>query len=112
MRLADLEAQMDAASVAEQLRRFMYVGHARLETRHRAKDGTVWPLEISLVFLPQSGGRFFCFIHNNTKRKRAEESMRLAASIYRTNTKTHKKTDENNRIIDVNPAFTRITGYE
>src|SRR3569833_580341 len=112
MRLADLEAQMDAASVAEQLRRFMYVGHARLETRHRAKDGTVWPLEISLVFLPQSGGRFFCFMRDITERKRAEESMRLAASIYRSSTEALMVTDENNRIIDVNPAFTRITGYE
>src|SRR3569832_1258480 len=42
----------------------------------------------------------------------AEESMRLAASIYRSSTEALMVTDENNRIIDVIPAFTRITGSE
>ena len=46
-----------------------------------------------------------------TERKRAEESMRLAASIYQSSAEAIMVTDELNRIIDVNPAFTLITGY-
>lgn len=41
----------------------------------------------------------------------SEKSMRLATSIYETNADGILVTDENNIIIDVNPAFTRITGY-
>ncbi|MCX7192779.1 MAG: diguanylate cyclase [Proteobacteria bacterium] len=41
----------------------------------------------------------------------SEQSMRLAASIYQSNANAIVVTDENNLIVDVNPAFTRITGY-
>jgi diguanylate cyclase (GGDEF)-like protein/PAS domain S-box-containing protein len=43
--------------------------------------------------------------------KESEESMRLSNSIYQTNADAILVTDENNLIVDVNPAFTRITGY-
>lgn len=41
----------------------------------------------------------------------SEASMKLAASIYQFNADAIVVTDENNLIVDVNPAFTRITGY-
>ncbi len=41
----------------------------------------------------------------------SERSMKLAASIYQSNADAIVVTDENNLIVDVNPAFTRITGY-
>jgi diguanylate cyclase (GGDEF)-like protein/PAS domain S-box-containing protein len=37
--------------------------------------------------------------------------MKLAASIYHSNADAIVVTDEHNLIVDVNPAFTRITGY-
>lgn len=39
------------------------------------------------------------------------ESMELAAAIYQSSAEAVMVTDENNLIIDVNPAFTGITGY-
>lgn len=111
--ISDLEAQMDAAEINEEMRKFISAGQAqaRLETKHYAKDGSVWPLEVSVVFLPQGDGRFFSFVRDITERKQAEESMRLAASIYESSTEAIMVTDANNHIVDVNPAFTRITGY-
>lgn len=41
----------------------------------------------------------------------SEKSMRLAESIYMSNADAIIVTDENNHIVDVNPAFTRITGH-
>lgn len=41
----------------------------------------------------------------------SEKSMRLAALIYQSNANAIVVTDANNRIVDVNPAFTRATGY-
>lgn len=41
----------------------------------------------------------------------SERSMKLSATIYRSNADAIMVTDENNLIVDVNPAFTRITGY-
>jgi len=45
------------------------------------------------------------------QRKSSEESMRLAASVYETSSEAILITDANNRIIAINPAFTKITGY-
>ena len=42
---------------------------------------------------------------------RSEKSMKLAAAIYQSNADAIVVTDENNLIVDVNPAFTRISGY-
>ena len=46
-----------------------------------------------------------------TDRKLAEESRQLASAIYQSSNEAIVVTDENNLIVDVNPAFTRITGY-
>lgn len=47
-----------------------------------------------------------------TERKRVEEALALAASIYQTSSEAIMVTDADNNIVDVNPAFTRLTGYE
>lgn len=47
-----------------------------------------------------------------TKQKRMYDSMRLAATIYQSSNEAIMVTDENDLIIQVNPAFTRMTGYE
>jgi diguanylate cyclase (GGDEF)-like protein/PAS domain S-box-containing protein len=41
----------------------------------------------------------------------SERTMKLSAAIYQSNADAIVVTDENNLIVDVNPAFTRITGY-
>lgn len=47
-----------------------------------------------------------------TEQKQANDSMRLATAIYQFGNEAIMVTDENNLIMAVNPAFTRITGYE
>jgi len=44
-------------------------------------------------------------------RARAEEELHLAASIYSNSSEAVLVTDAHNRIVALNPAFTRITGY-
>ncbi len=51
-------------------------GHDVLESRHRAKDGRVWPIGLSVSYLDIAGGRFFGFIHDLTARRRMEEASR------------------------------------
>ena len=45
------------------------------------------------------------------ERIRAQEELHLASSIYANSAEAVLVTDANNRIIALNPAFTRITGY-
>jgi len=47
-----------------------------------------------------------------TEQKKAHESMLLANAIYESSNEAIVITDENNLIIQVNPAFTRMTGFD
>jgi diguanylate cyclase (GGDEF)-like protein/PAS domain S-box-containing protein len=46
-----------------------------------------------------------------SERRRHEEEMRLASSVYENSGEAILVTDRDNRIVAVNPAFTRLTGY-
>jgi diguanylate cyclase (GGDEF)-like protein/PAS domain S-box-containing protein len=51
------------------------------------------------------------FSRDITERKRVEEALRLASLIYQSSSEAIMVTDENNNIVDINPAFSLITGY-
>ncbi|MET0069488.1 MAG: EAL domain-containing protein [Candidatus Thiodiazotropha sp.] len=84
-------------------------------------DGAVQTLngkrrEVSLSFsvcpgYEQNLSKVFVSLFDITKRKRDEEGLRLAASVFSTSQEGILISDADNRIIDINPAFTRLTGY-
>lgn len=51
-------------------------------------------------------------VRNLLQRKRTEMQMRLAAHVFKHSGEAFMITDSNNCIIEINPAFTRLTGYE
>jgi diguanylate cyclase (GGDEF)-like protein/PAS domain S-box-containing protein len=50
-------------------------------------------------------------VQDVTQRRDLEESMRMATLIYQTSSEAIVVTDDANRIVDANPAFTVLTGY-
>ena len=87
-------------------------GRSEFERRHRRKDGTVFDVEISASPLKLDGESvLFSSARDITERKRAEAILRITASVFDNTQEGILITDANNAIIDVNPAFTRITGY-
>jgi diguanylate cyclase (GGDEF)-like protein/PAS domain S-box-containing protein len=69
------------------------------------------PIEVKKGDLDEISKLTLAFNQMSQAISESEESMRLATSIYLTNSDAILVTDENNRIVDVNPAFTQITGY-
>ncbi|MFA5825607.1 MAG: diguanylate cyclase [Gallionellaceae bacterium] len=55
--------------------------------------------------------RVFGNIMDITKSKQAEELMRLSSTVFNTVDEAILVSDADNRVITVNPAFTRVTGY-
>jgi diguanylate cyclase (GGDEF)-like protein/PAS domain S-box-containing protein len=51
-------------------------------------------------------------VKNILERKRAQAQLRLASHVYDHSGEAIMVTDSENKIISVNPAFTRMTGYE
>lgn len=52
------------------------------------------------------------FVLDITQRKQSERSAQIAALVYDNTGEAIVVTDENGLVVDVNPAFTEITGYE
>jgi diguanylate cyclase (GGDEF)-like protein/PAS domain S-box-containing protein len=85
---------------------------SQFETRHRRKDGGIFPVEVSgfSVELTDKPVLFYSS-RDITQRKLAEEQLHLAASVFTHSREAIMITKPDGRIVDVNGAFTRITGF-
>ena len=106
--------EIDAITTAPAVQRIMAEirehNYRQIQTRHRRKDGVEIDVELSVTHLPAHD--LFCtFVRDITARKRAEEDLQLAASVFANSQEGIIVTDAKLRIIDVNRAFTRLTGY-
>ena len=84
----------------------------RIEITALRRDGTEFPVELAITSIRQNDSDLFtAYIRDITQRRLAEDRLRLAANVF-----THARegiliTDAAGSIMDVNDAFTRITGY-
>ncbi len=87
-------------------------GSDSLESIHRRKDGSVFPVEIYANYF-EYGGRAYnmSMVRNISRRKKDEENLRITASVFENSQEAIMISDANNAILDINPAFTIITGY-
>lgn len=111
MGITDIEAEENPEETAAHIERVMQVGCDRFRSKHVRKDGSVWPVEIVTTFSRVQGGRFFVFIEDITERVVQENRLELASRVYETMEQAVVVTDSENRIVSINPAVTRITGY-
>ncbi len=87
----------------------------RGQFHNRRKDGKIYWESASISPVRDESGKITHFIavkEDITARKRAEDQLRMNATVFETTNEGIMVTDEKNRIVTVNPAFTRITGYE
>jgi diguanylate cyclase (GGDEF)-like protein/PAS domain S-box-containing protein len=83
-------------------------GNVSQEYRITAKDGSEHVMEVS--YCRSEEWAVFSF-YDLTERKLAEAHQRLTARVFDTTGEAILVTDTNARIVAVNPAFCRITGY-
>ena len=74
----DFQTDMWPGFWAETQRR----GTMEFETAHRAKDGRLIPIEVSVNYLSHEGKEYHCaFVRDITERKRAEEELRRSEAF-------------------------------
>lgn len=82
---------------------------------NRRKDGSVYWESASISPLRDDRGKITHYIavkEDITAQKRAEDQLRMNATVFDTTSEAIMVTDADNLIKTVNPAFSRITGYE
>lgn len=74
----DMEAEENREETKRHIRKIIHEGYDLFETRHRRKDGTAIPLEISANYSHLDGGIFIVFMRDITSRKKMENELRRA----------------------------------
>ncbi len=75
MRISDLEAGETADEVIAHIQDLIVQGEDRFETRHRRKDGSIFPVEVSVQCRTSEDGMTVAFLRDITERKRMEEAL-------------------------------------
>lgn len=92
------------------------VHHLRIESIHRRKDGTVYPVELSLTHHRMGEKEFMCaFAHDISGTKKAQEEAHLSdvmkRAIFETSGEATAVFNEDTIIMMANREFERLSGY-
>lgn len=90
-------------------RRVVGVGR---EVKGRRKDGTLFPMRLSVSEVVRDDRTFFAgMMHDLTEDRRLDARLRLAAAVFDHACEGIMVTDRRGNIVAANSAFTRATGY-
>ena len=83
-----------------------------IEDRFIHFNGCKVDVEVCIIRSLENGLQMdVLFVLDISERKRSERSAQIAALVYENTGEAIVVTDENGLVVDVNPAFTEITGY-
>jgi diguanylate cyclase (GGDEF)-like protein/PAS domain S-box-containing protein len=108
---ADPDAEDDSESFQDAL---LEHGGRELEVRRRRKSGEVFWASLQLSLMRDERGQpngLIGYLSDITARVEAEKHMRLQSRIFEHSEESILITDAGRRILSVNPAFCKITGY-
>jgi diguanylate cyclase (GGDEF)-like protein/PAS domain S-box-containing protein len=106
----DFEALHTPEMIARMIERVRRHTNAQFETQHRARDGSVRDLEVSIALVPGTGFEV-AFLRDITTRKQTEARVRQLARVVEVASSPVMVTTSDATIVYVNPAFTAVTGY-
>ena len=116
MRVSEIDLGGDEAQFSEALEQLRESGFLVREGRHQRKDGSAFPVEISLRLVELEREYVVALSRDISDRKRAEEALRESEDRYRDLVEhtedlvcTH---DLDGGMLSVNPAPARALGYE
>ena len=113
LRLIPHDRLAEEAAILEKIRRGEIVDH--LETVRICKDGRAIDVAVTTSPIRDRLGRLVGaskMARDITAQKITSQQQRLAASVFTNTSEGIAITDRSGRMVDVNAAFTRITGYE
>ena len=101
----------------EYLEQLRFAGHLKIETHHRHKNGTVFPVEISTTLIKVGERELLLGLDRDiTERRRVETALNREKQFFESLV-LHSPAaivvlDDNENIISCNPAFEALYGYQ
>lgn len=116
LKVSDVDADASAASWSAQWETLQREKTVRFEGRHRAKDGTIYPVEIWSTFIQHKGEPYACgIVRDITERKRIETTLQASESKYRQLHESMRdafaRSNLDGRLVECNRTFLGLTGY-
>lgn len=80
---------------------------------YQQKNGKRIAIQLNGTLITGKDGKEYIWsiVEDITSRKQTEENLKITASVFNTSQEAILIANADNSIVDVNPAFTRITGY-
>ena len=75
MSIMDIDIAISPSKIREKIERVTKEGSGRFEAKHRHKNGNIIEVEISTSYSENSGGMFYVFLRDITKRKVADKAL-------------------------------------
>ncbi|TNC96327.1 MAG: hypothetical protein FD121_1148 [Gallionellaceae bacterium] len=91
---------------------FDHEGRRLVETQHRRRDGSVFPVEVNASLIQKDNERYIVAVARDlTERKQAESQLRLQDTALNSTANAIVITNNDAVIQWANPAFSEMTGY-
>lgn len=111
MSVPDFDPDFPAEAWPEHWEALKTHGSFTFESRHRAKDGRIYPVEISINYMRFEDEEYNCgYARDISVRKQMEDELRIAATTFESQDAI-LITDSNANILRVNQAFQDMSGY-
>jgi len=107
----DVDPDVDQAAFHKTMVELRAKGSLLWLGRHRRKDGSTFPVEVSVKYVQLERDYLVAEIRDITERKKATESLARLAMAVEHAAETIVITDLQGIIVYANPAFERTTGY-
>jgi len=112
MHIAELDALEQPADSAAHIQRVIDQGSDVFETVHRRRDGTLWPVEVSVTWQAEPGGQLICFCRDLSERQQREERIGMLGDMLDAAPAAIMIHDAAGRIHFVNRAACAMHGYD
>lgn len=112
LKIGDVDCVESPEETTKRLKRIIENGSEIFETVHRKKDGTIFPVEMSVTYMPDNGGQFVCFCRDLSQRKKDAERIAVMAQMLNEAPASITIHDTEGHFMLINKATLKMHGYE
>jgi two-component system, cell cycle sensor histidine kinase and response regulator CckA len=110
--VTDIDADETFEETTARIKRVKAKGSELFCARHRRKDGSVFPLEISITFMADHGGRFICLGRDLTMREEQRERIEILGRMLDEAPASITIHDNKGRFVYANRKTLDLHGYQ